>query len=150
MIVHELSKEHCNWWHCLRQCFQVWFSWVPESVRVSFETLVSTVNVLMSIYSMKTSKMISHNQHDYRLIECSIEHGHTPACFELPKSRFYHITDAQLIRKADKTPFPTTNLHEFRQSHSKGASKIKKTKLPHCSAMLSVIIIVLLYLICLR
>jgi hypothetical protein len=42
----------------------------------------------------------------------------------LPESRLDYVPDAQLIRKADKAPFPTTNLHElFRQSHSKDASK---------------------------
>lgn len=67
---------------------------------------------------MKTGKMITHlhNQHDYRFVECSIEHEHTPACFELPESHFYYITDAKLIHKADKTPLPTTNLREFRRS----------------------------------
>ena len=66
---------------------------------------------------MKTGKMITHlhNQHDYRFVECSIVHMHTPACFELPESRFYYITDAKLIHKADKTPLPTTNLREVRR-----------------------------------
>jgi hypothetical protein len=66
---------------------------------------------------METGKMITHlhNQHDYRFVECSLKHEHTPACFELPESHFYYITDAKLIHQGDESNLPTTNLLEFRR-----------------------------------
>lgn len=81
---------------------------------------------------METGKMITHlhNEHDYRFVDCSIKHEHSPACFELLNSHFYYITDTKLMHKDDDALLPTINLLEFRRVNIQQtqARKIAKSR----------------------
>ncbi|KAF8901206.1 hypothetical protein CPB84DRAFT_1778129 [Gymnopilus junonius] len=59
---------------------------------------------------MQTGEMITHLHvmHDYRLVECSLLHEHTPNCFELPQNGFLTTTDAEMNSERLGEPMPST------------------------------------------
>ncbi|PPR04368.1 hypothetical protein CVT26_004206 [Gymnopilus dilepis] len=82
--------------------------------------------------SMKTGEMITHlhNVHDYVLVECSLQHEHSPECYELPETGFMTTTDAKLMADHLGEQMPTTNLREWRRTKLQETQARKILALP--------------------
>ncbi|KAF8965885.1 hypothetical protein BDZ97DRAFT_1810166 [Flammula alnicola] len=67
-------------------------------------------------HQMKMKEMIEHlhAEHKYILIDCRLDHTHTPDCYILAKE-FRYVSDAELVSDLKGQPFLTANLHEYRQ-----------------------------------